>query len=300
MPLAEVLILYPWVALVGATILGLLVGSFLNVVIYRLPKMMEADWRQQCTELLEQEEPPANEAPPAISEPEQPFNLVVPNSTCPHCGHRIRAWENIPLVSYLFLRGKCSACKGHISLRYPIIELITGLLSLFVIYSFGATATGLAVLVLTWALIALTMIDIDTQLLPDNITLPLLWLGLIANSFGMFVSLQEALWGAVAGYLSLWTIYWLFKIFTGKEGMGYGDFKLLAALGAWMGWQMLPLIVLLSSFVGAVIGIGMILIRGRDRNIPIPFGPYLAIAGWLALLWGDVLLNQYLQFATLN
>ncbi len=296
MPLAEVLILYPWVALIGAAILGLLVGSFLNVVIYRLPKMMEADWRQQCTELFEQE-PTANLEE---NEPEKPFNLVVPNSTCPYCGHSIRAWENIPLVSYLFLRGKCSACKSHISIRYPIIELVTGLLSFFVIYSFGATVTGLAVLVLTWALIALTMIDIDTQLLPDNITLPLLWLGLIANSFGMFVTLQEALWGAVAGYLSLWSIYWLFKILTGKEGMGYGDFKLLAALGAWMGWQMLPLIVLLSSFVGAVIGIGMILIRGRDRNIPIPFGPYLAIAGWLALLWGDVLLNQYLQFAALT
>lgn len=299
MPLAEVLILYPAVAWIGAAILGLLVGSFLNVVIYRLPKMMEADWRQQCTELFEDQRAPANKAP-EIEEPKKPFNLVVPNSTCPHCGHSIRAWENIPLVSYLFLRGKCSACRGHISMRYPIIELVTGLLSFYVIYSFGANSTGLAVLVLTWALIALTMIDIDTQLLPDSITLPLLWLGLIANSFGMFVSLEEALWGAVAGYLSLWTIYWLFKIFTGKEGMGYGDFKLLAALGAWMGWQMLPLIVLLSSFVGAVIGIGMILIRGRDRNIPIPFGPYLAIAGWLALLWGDKLLNQYLQFAALN
>lgn len=297
MPLAEVLILYPWVALIGATILGLLVGSFLNVVIYRLPRMMEAEWRQQCTELFEQE-PGAG----VLEENARgkPFNLVVPNSTCPHCGHGIRAWENIPLISYAFLRGKCSACKSPISIRYPIIELITGLLSLLAIYSFGATWTGLAVLVLTWSLIALTVIDIDTQLLPDSITLPLLWLGLIANSFGMFVSLQEALWGAVAGYLSLWTIYWLFKILTGKEGMGYGDFKLLAALGAWMGWQMLPLIVLLSSFVGAVIGIGMILIRGRDRNIPIPFGPYLAIAGWLALLWGDQLLNHYLQFAALN
>lgn len=286
-PLAQVLDLYPAVALIGAAILGLLVGSFLNVVIYRVPKMLDRDWREQCCELLGQGSP----------ESEPTFNLVTPNSTCPHCGHAIRPWENIPVVSYLFLRGKCSACRGPISLRYPIIELVTGLLSLFVVYHFGVNTTGLAVLVLTWSLIALTMIDIDTQLLPDNITLPLLWLGLIANHFGMFVSLGDALWGAIAGYLSLWTVYWLFKIVTGKEGMGFGDFKLLAALGAWMGWQMLPIIVLMSSLVGAVIGISMIVLRGRDRNIPIPFGPYLAIAGWLTLLWGEAIMGRYLQFA---
>ncbi|MDQ2077729.1 A24 family peptidase [Marinimicrobium sp. ABcell2] len=284
----EVFVLYPASALIGAAILGLLVGSFLNVVIYRVPKMLEREWHEQCCELLEQEPKTGSD---------KPFNLVVPNSTCPHCGHGIKPWENIPIVSYLFLKGRCSACGASISARYPIIELVTGVLSFFVIYHFGANLTGLSVLVFTWALIALTMIDIDTQLLPDNITLPLLWLGLIVNSFGVFTSLTDALWGAVAGYLSLWSIYWLFKLLTGKEGMGFGDFKLLAALGAWMGWQMLPLIVLMSSFVGAAIGIGMILIRGRDRNIPIPFGPYLAIAGWLSLLWGDMLITQYLQFA---
>jgi leader peptidase (prepilin peptidase) / N-methyltransferase len=285
----ELFALYPATALIGAAILGLLVGSFLNVVIYRLPKMLEKEWREQCCELLEQT--------PKASD-DKPFNLVVPNSTCPHCGHRIKPWENIPVISYLFLKGRCSACGASISARYPIIELVTGVLSFFVIYHFGANLTGLSVLVLTWALIALTMIDIDTQLLPDNVTLPLIWLGLILNSFGVFTSLTDALWGAVAGYLSLWSIYWLFKLLTGKEGMGFGDFKLLAALGAWMGWQMLPLIVLMSSFVGAAIGIGMILLRGRDRNIPIPFGPYLAIAGGLSLLWGDMLVAQYLQFAS--
>ncbi len=273
-------------ALISATVLGLVVGSFLNVVIYRLPKMMEADWKDQCCELLEQEAPERKR-----------FNLVTPDSTCPHCGHAIRAWENIPVISYVFLRGKCSACGGHIALRYPLIELTSGLLSLFVVYHFGFGVEGLLALVLTWSLLALAVIDFDTQLLPDSITLPLLWLGLIVNHLGGFVPLEDALWGAVAGYLSLWSIYWLFKLITGKEGMGYGDFKLLAALGAWLGWQMLPLVVLLSSFVGAFIGIGLILTLGRDRNIPIPFGPYLAIAGWLAFIWGDTLINQYLQFA---
>lgn len=285
--ISEVFVLYPSVALISATVLGLLVGSFLNVVIYRLPKMLQSEWRSQCCELLEQTPP----------EPQKTFNLITPNSTCPHCGHGIKPWENVPVISYLVLRGKCSACKGRISARYPIIELVTGLSSLFVIHQFGVTGVGLAALVFTWSLIALTMIDIDTQLLPDVITLPLLWLGLIVNHLGGFVPLEDALWGAVAGYLSLWSIYWLFKLLTGKEGMGYGDFKLLGALGAWLGWQMLPLVVLLSSLVGAVIGIGMMLILGRDKNIPIPFGPYLAIAGWIAFIWGDSLLQQYLQFA---
>ncbi len=281
----DVFILYPSVALISATVLGLLVGSFLNVVIYRLPKMLQAGWREQCCELLEQEPP----------EPKR-FNLVTPNSTCPHCGHGIKPWENIPVISYVIQRGKCTACKGKISARYPIIELVTGLLSLFIIHRFGVTWAGGAALVLTWSLIALTVIDFDTQLLPDAITLPLLWLGLIVNHLGGFVPLEDALWGAIAGYLSLWLIYWGVKLLTGKEGMGYGDFKLLGALGAWLGWQMLPVVVLLSSFVGAAIGIGMMLVLGRDKNIPMPFGPYLAIAGWLALIWGDQMIQQYLQF----
>jgi leader peptidase (prepilin peptidase)/N-methyltransferase len=295
---------YPLLTLGFVAVLGLLIGSFLNVVIYRVPKMLEADWRQQCCELLEVYPAQHNAAESAESSEniedtaKKAFNLVFPNSHCPTCGHKIKPWENIPVISYLFLRGKCSACKTPISIRYPVIELVTALLSVAVIYQFGISYTGLAALIMTWSLIALTVIDFDTQLLPDNITLPLLWLGLIVNSFGLLTSLENAFWGAVAGYLSLWSVYWLFKLLTGKEGMGYGDFKLLAALGAWMGWQMLPLIIILSSFVGAAIGIGLILLKGRDKNIPIPFGPYLAIAGWIALLWGDALTRAYLQFAT--
>jgi leader peptidase (prepilin peptidase) / N-methyltransferase len=259
-------------------ILGLLVGSFLNVVIYRLPKMLQQDWKEQCSLILEQE-------PPELEK----VTLSTPNSTCPHCGHAIKPWENIPIVSYLFLRGKCSACRASISIRYPIIEAVTGVLSLAVAYKFGASYATLSTLALTWSLIALTMIDADTQLLPDNITLPLLWLGLIANYFGTLTDFSSAFWGAIFGYLALWSVYWAFKLLTGKEGMGYGDFKLLAALGAWLGWQMLPIIILLSSVVGAIIGIGMILIRGKDKNVPMPFGPYLAIAGWIALVWGDAI-----------
>jgi leader peptidase (prepilin peptidase) / N-methyltransferase len=284
---------FPAFGLAAAGILGLLVGSFLNVVIYRLPKMLEREWREQCVDFL------GAENITSASQPAQStaFNLITPNSTCPSCGHKIKPWENIPVVSYLFLRGKCSACKTHISLRYPIIELVTGILSVIAIHTFGATLTGLACLIFTWCLIALTMIDVDTQLLPDNITLPLLWLGLIANSFGLLTTLDSALWGAVAGYLSLWSIYWLFKLLTKKEGMGYGDFKLLGALGAWLGWQMLLQIILLSSLVGAVIGISMMVINGRDKNIPIPFGPYLAIAGWIALMWGQDINHAYLNYA---
>lgn len=286
---------FPIVGLITAAILGLLVGSFLNVVIYRIPKMMEREWREQCVEFLGADnikDSGKHTDAPAV------FNLITPNSTCPSCGHKIKPWENIPVVSYLFLRGKCSACKTHISLRYPIIELTTGILSLVAIYTFGVSYTGLVCLMLTWSLIALTMIDFDTQLLPDSITQPLLWLGLIVNSFGLFASLESALWGAVAGYLALWSVYWLFKLLTGKEGMGFGDFKLLAALGAWLGWQMLPQIILLSSLVGATIGIGMIVIRGRNRNIPIPFGPYLAIAGWIALMWGHSINRAYMAYMT--
>lgn len=276
--------------LVMSAIFGLLVGSFLNVVIHRLPKMMEQEWRAQSLEFLGQE--------PA--EPETRMTLSTPNSSCPQCGHAIRPWENIPVISYLFLRGKCSSCKAAISLRYPLVELLTGALTLVVVAHYGASWQSLLAFVFTAMLIAMSMIDFDTQLLPDKLTLPLLWLGLIANSFGLFTSLQDAVWGAVAGYLALWTVYHLFKILTGKEGMGYGDFKLLAALGAWMGWQALPMIILLSSLVGAIIGISLILFRGRDRQIPIPFGPYLAIAGWIALLWSDEITGAYLRFAGLS
>lgn len=267
-------------------LLSLAVGSFLNVVILRLPKTMEASWREQCCELLGQETPVLQEK----------IGIVFPASHCPQCKTLIKPWHNIPIVSYLLLKGRCASCKTHISPRYPIIELATALFSVTVFVYWGATPAALAVLGLTWALITLTVIDFDTQLLPDSITLPLLWAGLIINSFGLITDLPSALWGAVFGYLSLWCVFWLFKIITGKEGMGYGDFKLLAALGAWAGWQMLPLIIILSSLVGAVIGLGLILLRGRDKNIPIPFGPYLAIAGWIALMWGDRLVASYFHF----
>jgi leader peptidase (prepilin peptidase) / N-methyltransferase len=266
-------------------VLGLVVGSFLNVVIHRLPRMLERGWHAQCAEL-------AGDTPP-----EQPaYNLVVPRSRCPACGHAIGALENIPVLSYLFLRGKCRACKAPISVRYPLVELVTGALTLYAALHFGLTRTGLAACVLLWTLVALTFIDFDTQLLPDNLTLPLLWAGLIANLFGaaQSVSLRDAVIGAIAGYLVLWTVYWLFKLIRGKEGMGYGDFKLLAALGAWLGWQMLPLIVLLSSVVGALIGIGLIVFKGRDHRIPLAFGPYLAIAGMVALFFGKPLAALYL------
>ncbi len=273
-----------------STLIGLLVGSFLNVVIYRLPKMMENEWRSQCISLLEPEKEQAA-APP--------FNLATPASRCPHCDHRIRPWENIPLLSYLLLRGRCSSCKSPISMRYPIIELVCGLLTAVVAWHFGFGWQALAAMVFSWSLIALTMIDFDHQLLPDNITLPLLWLGLLLSINELFVDSHTSLIGAAAGYLALWSVYWLFKLLTGKEGMGYGDFKLLALLGAWMGWQMLPVIILLSSVVGAVVGIILILSRGRDRNIPIPFGPYLAAAGWLALIWGAEINQTYLEFSGL-
>jgi len=278
-------------------ILGLLVGSFLNVVIYRLPLMMQRDWQQQCQELMCTEASQLAEIE-AESEDgrdsEEPFNLAVPRSRCPHCGHWISALENIPVISYLVLKGRCSDCKAAIPKRYPLVELVTGLLSGLIAYQFGFTPLMFSILLLTWVLIALTMIDFDHQLLPDSLTLPLLWLGLIVNSFGLITDLYSALWGAVAGYLVLWSVYWLFKLVTGKEGMGYGDFKLLAALGAWMGWQMLPLIVILSSFVGAALGVSLILLKGRDHQQPMPFGPFLAIAGWIALLWGPGIVDHYL------
>ncbi len=271
-------------------VISLLIGSFLNVVIYRLPKMLEAEWRRDCCEFLQQEN----------KEPAQQLGIAFPNSHCPKCQAPVKAWQNIPVISYILLRGKCASCEAPISIRYPLVEIATAVLSGFIAYSFGADSSTLLALLLTWCLIALTMIDIDTQLLPDNITLPLLWLGLIINAFGVFTSLENALWGAVAGYLSLWSVFWLFKLLTGKEGMGYGDFKLLAALGAWMGWQALPQIIILSSLVGAVIGIAGILIMGRDKNLPIPFGPYLAIAGWIAFIWGDQITASYLQFSGIS
>jgi leader peptidase (prepilin peptidase)/N-methyltransferase len=269
------------------TLLGLLIGSFLNVVIYRLPVMMQRDWRQQAREILELPEEPKQDT----------FNLILPNSCCPNCGHQIRPWENIPVVSYLFLRGKCAGCKAPISKRYPLIELACGLLSGYVAFHYGFGWQAAGVLVLTWGLLAMSMIDCDHQLLPDALVLPLLWLGLIANHFGIITNLEDALWGAIAGYLSLWSVYWLFKLLTGKEGMGYGDFKLLAMLGAWGGWQVLPLTILLSSLVGAVLGVIMLRLRNQETSTPIPFGPYLAIAGWIALLWGDQITGTYLQFA---
>ena len=266
-------------------IVGLCVGSFLNVVVHRLPKMLDRGWRAQCAEL-------SGEPPPELP----PYNLITPRSECPACGHRIAAFENIPVLSFLFLRGRCSACAAPISARYPFIELLTGALTIAAVLRFGVTPTAAAACLLIWSLIALTFIDFDTQLLPDSITLPLLWSGLLANVAGFVpgVSLRDAVVGAIAGYVALWTIYWLFKLVRGKEGMGYGDFKLLAALGAWLGWQMLPLIVLLSSFVGALIGIGLVVFRGRDHQIPLAFGPYLAIAGVIALFFGRSLVSLYL------
>jgi len=267
-------------------VLGLMVGSFLNVAIYRLPVMMERDWQAQYQEYLG--ESPAEEAP---------LNLAQPASRCPHCNHKIRFYENIPVLSYLWLRGKCSSCQAAISIRYPSIELLTGILSAVIAWHFGFGPQAGAALLLTWALIALSMIDVDHQLLPDSITLPLLWLGLALSLFPVFADMRSSLIGALAGYLSLWTVYQLFKLVTGKEGMGFGDFKLLAALGAWMGWQALPVIVLLSSAVGALLGGAMIVIQGRDRAQPIPFGPYLAIAGWIALLWGKQITDAYLRWS---
>lgn len=268
-------------------LLGLAIGSFLNVVIYRLPVILEQGWKAECAELNGEKANPA----------EANLTLSSPASTCPHCGHKIRFWENIPVLSYILLRGRCSSCQSSISIRYPVIELTTGVLSVIVAWYFGLSMMTVGALLLTWTLIALSMIDFDHQLLPDNVTLPVLWLGLIFNLAGVYTNLASAVIGAIAGYLSLWSVFWLFKILTGKEGMGYGDFKLLSLFGAWLGWQYLPQIILLSSIVGAIIGIGMIIIRGRDKNIPIPFGPYLAIAGWISLLFGEKINQAYLQFA---
>ena len=274
-------------------ILGLLVGSFLNVVIYRLPVILQRNWKAQCLEYLEI----GNTEGTTQNKKEEAFNLVVPRSRCPKCGHQITALENIPVISYLFLKGKCSNCGIHISIRYPIIEAITGLLSVIVAWQLGFTLATAAALFLTWALVALTMIDFDHQLLPDNITLPFLWIGLLLSLAPIFADTQASIIGAVCGYMTLWSVYWVFKLVTGKEGMGFGDFKLLALFGAWFGWQYLPVIILLSSLVGAVVGISLVLFKGKDKNIPIPFGPYLAAAGWIAMLWGDDIIDAYLKFS---
>jgi len=273
----------PAVFALAAGVFGLMIGSFLNVVIHRLPIMMERDWAAQCAELK-------GEAAPVF----EPLSLSRPRSRCPHCGHSIAALDNIPVVSWLLLRGRCRGCAAPISVRYPLVEALTGLLFAFAAWHFGFTAAGLGALVFVAALLALTAIDFDTQLLPDDITLPLLWLGLALNAFGVYTDLKSAVIGAMAGYLSLWGVYWGFKLVTGKEGMGYGDFKLLAALGAWLGWQMLPLAILLSSFVGAVVGIALMVFARQGRNVPIPFGPYLATAGVIALVWGKPLTKAYL------
>jgi len=315
-----------WIAVVF--IFSLLIGSFLNVVIHRVPIMLDREWRAQAKEILGggvsvgvglkpdlQADLQANlqadshSGPPA-SGPQPPapsaYNLVVPRSACPHCGALIKAWQNVPVISYLFLKGKCANCGAKISARYPVVELSTGVLSALVAWKFGFGWYTGAALVLTWMLIALSVIDFDTQLLPDNMTLPLVWLGLLLSlaatvpEIGLPVDTRTSIIGAVAGYMSLWGVFHLFKLLTGKEGMGYGDFKLFAALGAWLGWQMLPLIILLSAFTGAVVGIGLIVVRGRDRNIPIPFGPYLAAAGWIALMWGDELVGSYMEMSGMS
>ncbi|MBI2316086.1 MAG: prepilin peptidase [Betaproteobacteria bacterium] len=269
---------FPWIALVA----GLAVGSFLNVVIHRLPAMMERDWQDQCADLRGEPRPELER-----------FNLARPRSRCPACGNAISALENIPLLSYALLRGRCSACAAPIGLRYPVVEALAGLAGLYCAsrYGFGAAAFG--AMLFAWALIAASAIDMDTQLLPDAVTLPLLWTGLLLNTAGTYVDLRSAVIGAAGGYLFLWSVYWLFKFATGKEGMGFGDFKLLAAIGAWIGWQMLPLVVLLSSFIGAAVGIALIVLAKRGRGVPIPFGPYLAAAGIVGLFWGPQLTRYY-------
>jgi leader peptidase (prepilin peptidase)/N-methyltransferase len=284
----------PWLFTGTVFVVSLLVGSFLNVVIYRLPIMMEREWRAQCEEI---------NALPASNLPEGRFDLMTPRSRCPTCGAMISALQNIPVFSYLVLGGRCASCKAHISKRYPIIEALTAILTAFVAWRYGFGWESVAAIFLTWSLIAISVIDIDTQLIPDSISLPLLWIGLALSLFHpldgaerLFIEPKSSIVGALAGYLSLWSVYHLFRLATGKEGMGYGDFKLLAALGAWLGWQMLPLIIMLSAVVGATTGIAMIVFVRHDRNVPIPFGPYLAAAGWIALLYGPQIMDRYLDF----
>jgi len=275
---------FPVLFVTAVTVMSLAIGSFLNVVIHRLPKMLERQWRDELSELNGQE---------VAAGPR--YNLMVPRSACPACGHAIGALENVPLISYLALRGKCAGCKARISPRYPLVEALTGVLSGYIAWRYGFTWQTLALLVFVWSMIALAFIDLDTFYLPDDITLPLVWAGLLANMGGLFVDLQSAVIGAIAGYLALWIVFWGYKLATGKDGMGYGDFKLLAAIGAWLGWKMLPVVILLSSLVGAIVGISLIVFARHGRNVPIPFGPYLVLGGLIALFWGDQLLHYYLQ-----
>jgi leader peptidase (prepilin peptidase)/N-methyltransferase len=276
--------LSPYALALAALPFGLIIGSFLNVVILRFPEQLKNNWRRESEDFLG-----------LPSEPREEISLSMPASRCPSCGVPIKPWHNIPVISYVFLRGKCTACSTPISIQYPLVELLCGLATAFIIYQFGLSLFTAYSLLFSWILIALTGIDYHDQLLPDQITLPLLWVGLFANLSGTFVPINEAVIGALAGYLSLWSVFWIFKLVTGKEGMGYGDFKLLAALGAWMGWQMLPLIIVLSTFVGAVVGIVGVLSKSKDRQVPIAFGPFLAMAGWIALIWGDKILESYLS-----
>jgi len=311
--------LYPGIFIILMSVLGLLVGSFLNVVIYRLPVMMKQQWREQCHEFLNQ--PPQGSGLPGIKPFKQPlksrsmprfwkglqdsrtdngqicetFNLFRPRSRCPNCKKLITAFQNIPVISYLFLKGRCSNCRNRISIRYPLIELVSAILTGFIAWHFGYSLQTMFAVVLTWSLICLSMIDFDHQLLPDDITMPLLWMGIVCNIFSLFTNIYSSLSGAILGYGILWLIFISFKLLTGKEGMGYGDFKLLAMLGAWLGWEMLPFIVLLSSMLGAVIGVSLIFTGKLGRNIPIPFGPYLAVAGWIALVWGREITDFYLK-----
>ncbi len=284
MSLLNALQAHPAFFVTTVSAMSLAIGSFLNVVIHRLPKMLERQWRDELAELNGQE---------VAVLPR--YNLGVPRSACPACGHAISALENIPVVSYLALRGKCAGCRARISPRYPLVEVLTGVLSGFIAWRYGYTWQTLAALVFVWAMIALAFIDLDTFFLPDDITLPLVWAGLLANMAGVFVDLQSAVIGAIAGYLALWLVFWGYKLATGKDGMGYGDFKLLAAIGAWLGWKMLPVVILLSSLVGAIVGISLIVFARHGRNVPIPFGPYLVLGGLIALFWGDRLLEYYLQ-----
>lgn len=279
-------------------VLGLLVGSFLNVVIHRMPIMLDREWKSQAEQILSGDPEPLLATVPTPAA--ERYNLVVPRSACPKCGTMITAWQNVPVISYLFLRGKCANCGTPISIRYPVVELITGVLSVCVAVRFGVHGYTAAALFFTWMLIALSGIDFDTKFLPDNMTLPLLWVGLLLSALGGPVDMRSSILGAVAGYLTLWSVFHLFKLVTGKEGMGYGDFKLLAALGAWLGWQSLPIVILLSAFTGAVVGLTLILVLGRDRNIPIPFGPYLAVAGWIAMMWGDALTGTYFRITGMS
>ena len=284
-------------------IFSLLIGSFLNVVIYRLPLILERDWRQECRLFLSDEltiedvtHQDHKNTPKIVDAPV--LSLSKPDSTCPNCGHKIRFYENIPIISWLFLKGKCSSCKQPISLRYPLVEAFTGLVGFIVAQHFGVSALTFWVLILSYSLVCLTLIDFDHMLLPDQITLPLLWIGLLVNINGLIVPLPDSVIGAVAGYLSLFSVFWLFKLVTGKEGMGFGDFKLFALFGAWIGWQLLPILILMASVVGAIVGISLLIFGNHQRGQAIPFGPYLAVAGWLTLLWGDNIWTWYLNLLT--